>query len=401
MGYNTKGDDNNKVDNTNYHRKITRYVVAAWLFGAASGLMYGYEIGISGGVTCMGPFLSKFFPQVYGKEEVDQSVKLQYCRFDIVLFIQSLPQYVSGMAACFYHLSMMVGILIANFINFATSEMKDGRRYSLGGAGIIAFFIIMSAYFNSETPDSLIERGKYEEAKQKLKNIGGVVDDIEAGYDHLVDAIRESQKVKHPWRNIRKRKYRPQLVLSIFIPLIQRLTGMSGVLLYAPVHFKTLGLPNDASLFLAVIAGGVNVVATIFVIHKWFRRKMFLLGGIQMFILQIAVAFLSGNIEIGMWGVMTDLSKWYAILVVLCICSVVACYAWSWVALGWVVASKIFPPEIRSAAQSITMAVGMLLDFFAQFFLKMLCGMKYWLFVFFACFVAIMRVFVARFVHET
>ncbi|XP_059670709.1 sugar transport protein 12-like [Cornus florida] len=337
MGYNTKGDDNNKVDNTNYPRKITRYVVAAWLFGAASGLMYGYEIGISGGVTCMGPFLSKFFP------EVDQSGNLRYCKFDsniltfftscfymavlvaffstlwlvkkcgrrncmilsgLIFFIgamlnafagklwilivgrillgigagfgvQSLPLYVSGTAACFYNLSMMVGILIANFINFTTSEMKDGWRYSLVGGGIIAFFIIISAYFNSDSRFSDRER-------------------------------------------------------------------------------------------------------------------------------QIAVAFLSGKIEIGVSGVMKDLSKWYAILVVLCICSAVACYAWSWGPLGWVVASEIFPLDICSAAQSITMAVGMLVYiFFAQFFLKMLCGMKYWLFVFFACFVAIMSVYVALFLPET
>ncbi|MED6140168.1 species-specific tRNA processing [Stylosanthes scabra] len=61
----------------------------------------------------------------------------------------------------------------------------------------------------------------------------------------------------------------------------------------------------------------------------------------------IAVAF-------GTSGNPGTLPKWYAFVVVGIICVYVAGFAWSWGPLAWLVPSEIFPLEIRSAAQSIT-----------------------------------------------
>ncbi|KAK9133873.1 hypothetical protein Scep_013401 [Stephania cephalantha] len=41
----------------------------ACLVAACEGLMFGYDIGISGGVTSMPSFLEAFFPDVYRKEQ--------------------------------------------------------------------------------------------------------------------------------------------------------------------------------------------------------------------------------------------------------------------------------------------------------------------------------------------
>ena len=83
------------------------------------------------------------------------------------------------------------------------------------------------------------------------------------------------------------KNYRPQLVLSILIPLLQQLTGINVVMFYAPVLFNTLGLGGDVSLSSAVIVGAVNIVATIvsiILVDKIGRRALFLEGGIQMII---------------------------------------------------------------------------------------------------------------------
>jgi hypothetical protein len=70
--------------------------------------------------------------------------------------------------------------------------------------------------------------------------------------------------------------------------------------------------------------------------------------------------------------------------------------------LGWLVPSEIFPLEIRSAAQSITVSVNMFFTFIvAQLFLTMLCHMKFGLFIFFAFFVLLMTLFVYFFLPET
>uniref|UniRef100_M1BYY1 Sugar transport protein 12 n=1 Tax=Solanum tuberosum TaxID=4113 RepID=M1BYY1_SOLTU len=92
----------------------------------------------------------------------------------------------------------------------------------------------------------------------------------------------------------------------------------------------------------------------------------------------------------------------YAILVVLCICVFVAAFAFSWGPLGWLIPSEISPLEVRSAAQSVTVSMNMLFTFgVAQVFLKVLCWMKFGLFIFFAAFVFIMTLFVYFYVPET
>ena len=106
--------------------------------------------------------------------------------------------------------------------------------------------------------------------------------------------------------------------------------------------------------------------------------------------------------KFGISGVATDVTKNYASIIVLFICFYVAAFAWSWGPLGWLVPSEIFPLEIRSAGQSITVSVNMFFTFLiAQVFLTALCHLKFGLFYFFAGWVAIMTAFIAFFLPET
>ncbi|RRT65989.1 hypothetical protein BHE74_00007806 [Ensete ventricosum] len=68
---------------------------------AMGGVIFGYDIGISGGVTSMESFLEKFFPDVNAKMRGD-SVVSNYCKFDsqlLTAFTSSL--YVAGLFATF------------------------------------------------------------------------------------------------------------------------------------------------------------------------------------------------------------------------------------------------------------------------------------------------------------
>ncbi|KAJ8617970.1 hypothetical protein MRB53_014156 [Persea americana] len=464
-----------------YAGKMTLYVFLTCIIAATGGLIFGYDIGISGGVTNMDPFLKKFFPSVYRKKNLDKSVN-QYCKFDsqvltmftsslylaalcssffaswmtrkfgrkltmllggavflagsaingaakdiamliigrILLGIgvgfanQSVPLYLSEMAPAryrgflnmFFQLMITIGILAANIINYFTDKIHGGWgwRVSLAGAAVPAGIITIGALFLPDTPNSLIERHPEnpEIARSMLRRIRGT-DDIEEEHRDLVAASIASNKVEHPWRNILKRKYRPQLVMAILIPFFQQFTGINVIMFYAPVLFKTVGFGNNAALASAVITGGVNSLATlvsIFSVDKFGRRLLFLEGGAQMLLCQIAVGTLLG-VKFGTSGV-AHISKSYANLVVFFICVYVAGFAWSWGPLGWLVPSEIFPLEIRSAGQSINVSVNMLFTFLiAQAFLTMLCHMKFGLFYFFAFWVVCMTIFVYFFMPET
>ncbi|XP_031260996.1 sugar carrier protein C-like [Pistacia vera] len=465
-----------------YPGKVTSYVLVTCIVAAMGGLIFGYDIGISGGVTSMAPFLIKFFPSVYHKEALDKSTN-QYCKFDnfyltmftsslylaalvasffaswvtrklgrkvsmmlggLIFFagaainafalaiwmlivgrillglgvgfsIQSVPLYVSEMAPykhrgslnIVFQLSITIGIFVANLVNYFTQNIKGGEgwRYSLGGAMVPAAFIFFSALCLPNTPNSMLERGDKEKARAMLRRIRGVSDkEIEAEFNDLLAASEASKLVKHPWRNLRKRHYRPHLVMAVLIPFFQQLTGINVVMFYAPVLFKTIGFGDNASLGSAVITGIVNMMSTFVSIYgtdKWGRRFLFLEGGIQMFIFQGLVAGFIGW-KFGLTGQVTDLPKWYAIILVVFICVYVSAFAWSWGPLGWLVPSEIFPLEIRSAGQSIVASVNMFMTFLvAQLFLSMLCHLKFGLFIFFAFFVGIMTVYIHLFLPET
>ncbi|THU57010.1 hypothetical protein C4D60_Mb11t23240 [Musa balbisiana] len=114
------------------------------------------------------------------------------------------------------------------------------------------------------------------------------------------------------------------------------------IMFYAPVLFKTIGFGSEASLASAVISGIVNVFATfvsITTVDKLGRRALFLQGGTQMLLSQLVV----GTLIAFKFGI--------------------SAFAWSWGPLGWLVPSEIFPLEIRSAGQSITVSVNMLFTF--------------------------------------
>lgn len=108
------------------------------------------------------------------------------------------------------------------------------------------------------------------------------------------------------------------------------------------------------------------------------------------------------GVKFGVKGNAAELPHWYAAVVVLFICIYVSAFSWSWGPLGWLVPSEIFPLEIRSAAQSVNVAVNMIATFVvAQAFLAMLCHLKFGLFLFFSFFVVVMTAFIYLFLPET
>ncbi|KAL0446607.1 UNVERIFIED_CONTAM: Sugar transport protein 4 [Sesamum latifolium] len=277
----------------------------------------------------------------------------------------------------------MVGIFAANLVNYGTAQMKaNGWRVSLALAAAPALIMTIGAIFLPDTPNSLIERGLKDQAKEMLQKIRGTPN-VHDEFSDLVDASAVSQQVRHPWKTILEPKYRPQLIITCLIPF-QQLTGINVIMFYAPVLFKTLGFEDDASLMSAVVTGLVNVFATVF-------RSWWSIG-------------LGGGPVLGRWdtddrlsdrGGCTDrlcvgvsgngtFSKGLGNLALALICIYVAAFAWSWGPLGWLVPSEIHPMEIRSAGQSINVSVNMFFTFvIGQLFLSMLCHMKFGLFFFF------------------
>ncbi|KAF8671018.1 hypothetical protein HU200_050297 [Digitaria exilis] len=448
-----------------YPGKMTVFVFLACLVASSGGLIFGYDIGISGGVTSMDPFLIKFFPSVYAKEQEVVETN-QYCKFDstlLTLFTSSL------------YLAALVASLFAGYIT-----KRCGRRVSMLGGGLIflagailnglaqnvamliigrIFLGIGVGFSNQSVPLYLSEmapakmRGMLNISFQLMITIGILAanlinyftakipggwgwriglglaavpavimaggsiflpdtpnslrirgtDDVALEFDDLVAASEATEAVENPWSTLLQRRYRPQLAMAFLIPTLQQLTGINVVMFYAPVLFKTIGFGGTASLMSAVITGLVNMVATFVSIATVDRlgRRKLLLQG---GIQMIVAQLVLGTLIAAKFGTsgVAEISRSYAIGVVFCICVFVSAFAWSWGPLGWLVPSEIFPLEIRSAAQSAVVVFNMVFTFvIAQVFLMLLCRLKFGLFYFFGAWEVVMTLFVYFFLPET
>ncbi|GJU69915.1 sugar carrier protein C-like protein, partial [Tanacetum coccineum] len=259
-----------------YPGKLTWFVIFTCAMAGCGGLMFGYDIGISGGVTSMSPFLKEFFPKVYRKQSETQESSNQYCKFNSVpltmftssLYLaallatvvasfttkswgrkismliggltfcagallngfaqaiwmlivgrillgvgigfanQSVPLYLSEVAPYNYRgalnmifqLMITFGILMANIVNAAFAHIKGGWgwRLSLGLAIVPALAFIIGSVFLDDTPNSLIEHGKLQKAKERLLKIRGVVN-VDEEFNDLVVASEEAKKIEDPW----------------------------------------------------------------------------------------------------------------------------------------------------------------------------------------------------------
>ncbi|XP_030541726.1 sugar transport protein 14 [Rhodamnia argentea] len=84
-----------------YEYRITGYFVFTCIVAALGGSLFGYDLGVSGGVTSMDDFLKHFFPKVYRRKH-EHLKETDYCKYDnqvLTLFTSSL--YFAGLVSTF------------------------------------------------------------------------------------------------------------------------------------------------------------------------------------------------------------------------------------------------------------------------------------------------------------
>ncbi|XP_044963404.1 hexose carrier protein HEX6-like [Hordeum vulgare subsp. vulgare] len=464
-----------------YGGRVTAFVALSCITASMGGVIYGYDIGVAGGVSSMEPFLGEFFPDVYRRMKGDSRVS-NYCKFDsqlLTLFTSSLyisglltavllsswvtascgrrpsmivggtaylagaavsggavnvymailgrallgvglgfanqavPLYLSEMAPTRYRgafsngfqFSLCLGDLAATVTNYGVEKIKAGWgwRLSLAFAGIPAVFLTVGSIFLPETPNILVRQGKDRlVVRALLHKLRG----FQAVDQELDDIIAANILAAKPGDNgmhmiLSQRQYRPQLAMAILIPSFVQLTGISAIGFYAPVLLRSIGVGESASLIstiILVLVSSVSTFISMFTVDRVGRRTLLLIGGIQMILCEVLIGAIMA-IKLGDDG---GINKTYAIILIFLMGVYVVGFGLSWGPLGWLVPSEIFPLEIRSAGQSITVALCFAMTIcISQFFLTMLCQMKAYLFFFFAGWIVVMTAFVYFFLPET
>ncbi|RXH78562.1 hypothetical protein DVH24_002080 [Malus domestica] len=415
-----------------YEGGVTIFVIFTCVVAAMGGLLFGYDPGISGGVTSMESFLSKFFPFVFHKMKNETANQNQYCKFDsqlLTLFTSCL--YIAALVASFF------ASLVARKFGRKISMFVAGLVFLLGSIlnGIANNIIVLIigrlllgigvGFANQSVPVYLAEM-----APTKIRgalNMGPItIGILVAG---LVNFGTAKVKGGYGWR----------VSLALAAVPSSMMTLAAIFLPDTPNSILERGNPEKAKKMLKKIRGTDNVdnefqdllAATDDaqkVENQWtnitqprYRPQLVIcilvpffqqLTGINVIMFYAPVLFMTlgfGDEASLMSAVITGGVNMVATLV-----SILAvdkfgrrvlflqAFAWSWGPLGWLVPSEICPLEIRSAGQTINVSVNMLFTFIiGHVFLSMLCHLKFGLFFFFAGFVIIVTIFIAFFLPKT
>ncbi|CAI0442132.1 unnamed protein product, partial [Linum tenue] len=295
-------------------------------------------------------------------------------------FKQAAPLYLSEVAPAKwrgafntgFQFFIGIGVVASNFLNFFLSKHPWGWRLSLGLAVVPAAIMTLGAALISDTPSSLVERGRLRDAKQSLIRIRGAGADVEGELDDLVRSVGAAKAADR----------------EPFVTILER---------------RSIGFGKDSALISSTILGVVNLGAILVstaVVDRYGRRFLFVAGGLQMLVCKLAVAavLVAGT---GASGT-EHISKELAVAVLILLCTYGAGFGWSWGPLSWLIPSEIFPIKIRTTGQGISQAVNFATTFaLSQSFLAMLCHLKYGAFLFYAGWIATMTLFVMLFLPET
>ncbi|THH30584.1 hypothetical protein EUX98_g3608 [Antrodiella citrinella] len=180
------------------------------------------------------------------------------------------------------------------------------------------------------------------------------------------NAERSSVPRESVWKEAQQlwsKNVRARTVLGVFLMGMQQLSGIDGVLYYAPLLFTQAGLSGQQASFIASgVTGLVTVACTIsvqFFADTWSRRVSMISGGsiIATCMLVIGTLYATNASD-------TDVGRW--VIIVLIYVFVVG-FSCTWAIVTRIIASEIQPMRTRAAATSLGQCMNWLINWIIAF----------------------------------
>jgi sugar porter (SP) family MFS transporter len=250
------------------------------------------------------------------------------------------PAHLRGRMVAINQLTIVIGILVTNLVNYTLrNNGDDAWRWMFGLGAIPSALFFLGALWLPESPRWLIKAGREQKAKQVLQKIG-----------NETFANESLNTIKHTLATTTKVNYRAMFKKTVFaavltgigLAVFQQLCGINTVFNYAPKIFESIGASQDDQLLHTVFIGGVNLLFTVLamlLVDKLGRKPLMLIGAGGLAILYIIVA--------QMLGTGSAAVSWFLL-------AAIGIYAMSLAPVTWVLISEIFPNKIRGVAISIS-----------------------------------------------
>ncbi|WP_282160992.1 sugar porter family MFS transporter [Ulvibacterium marinum] len=280
------------------------------------------------------------------------------------LYISEIaPAKKRGRLVALYQLAITFGILVAYFANayllsLSTSEslastsgmtqkifVAEVWRAMLGSETIPATLFLLLLFSIPKSPRWLTMKGKREQAKSiLLRFVTKEEADIEI--QNVEDVLsKESGGIKAVFSG----PFKLAMIIGISLALLSQVSGINAIIYYGPKILEEGGLQLGEALGGQVVIGIVNVLFTFVALWKIddLGRKPLLTYGIIGIMISLVVVGLLFYFEV---------NNTYILMTF--ILTFIACFAFSFGPVVWVLLSEIYPLKIRGAAMSVaTMAV--------------------------------------------
>lgn len=265
------------------------------------------------------------------------------------------PSRYRGMMVSLYQLALTVGIVLAYFTNaylanhtgdqYTSSTMHtifsaEVWRAMLGLGAVPAAIFLVSLFMVPESPRWLLLKGQEQKAQAILIKIDGPAAAI-----NEIQAFKEQDDSNNTsLRELFQPVYRKALWIGLLLPFLSQVCGINAVIYYGPRILEQAGFTLNNALGGQVTIGLVNVVFTfvaIFTIDKWGRKPLLYVGvgGAVVSLIIIGALFALG-VTSGPW-------------ILIFILAFIACFAFSFGPVCWVVVGEIFPNAVRGKAMAL------------------------------------------------
>ena len=277
------------------------------------------------------------------------------------------PSQIRGRLVSFNQLSIVLGMALVYFVNWAIARQGDetwihttGWRLMLVSEAIPALFFLGLLTLVPDTPRWLVMKGHSDKALAVLRRL---VSDSEART--TLEDIKNSLVVPAQSSGTSLFAFGTLvLVAGVLLSVFQQFVGINAVLYYAPLMFQNLGASTDSALWQTLIVGVANVIFTVIAIvtvDRLGRKPLLVIGGVVMGVAMITLGFQFQANAVGTGPLIAAIAY-------------IAGFALSWGPVTWVLLSEMFPNAIKAKAMSIAVAAQWIANLFVSWSFKILIG---------------------------
>ncbi|MGF7077688.1 sugar porter family MFS transporter [Mucilaginibacter sp. UYCu711] len=251
------------------------------------------------------------------------------------------PANVRGRNVAINQLTVVIGILVTNLINYFLADLgNDAWRLMFGLGTIPGLIFLLGVFWLPESPRWLVKSGQDTQALSVLQKIG--TSDFA---NETYSAIKASLKVtvKSTKISLWDKSTRGAVFVGITLAVFQQFCGINVVFNYTSTIFESVGSNLNQQLFETISIGIVNLLFTLlamWLVDKLGRRPLMLIGSLGLSIIYIILAVLLQQ-------------HFPAKLVSVFVLLAISTYALSLAPVTWVLIAEIFPNKIRTRASTV------------------------------------------------